>query len=195
MLLQGLQDANCEARSAAIATYWKSTDNRKEQNAGLRSLHMSDPELRERISSFMSILEDEREGVARISALAEEISRTESLPPSEQQLHLRRYRDALLRLVRNQDERFTARVGAPWILTRVLRAGEKDNPDWIPEWRKESLEMLRGRDDALRIVVAINATLGRFPEGSDPRASEIARALIDGLQHASPAVRAMSHTG
>jgi len=194
-LLQGLQSADCEARSAAVATYLRSTDNRKEQNAGVRSLRISDAELRERISSLTSILADEREGVARISALADEISRLDSLRPSEQQLQLRQYRHALLTLIRNPDERLTARVGAPWILTRVLRAGEKNNPDWIPEWRKQSLGMLRGGDDALRIVAAINAALGRLPEGSDPRTSEIAQALMGGLQHDSAVIRSMSIGG
>jgi hypothetical protein len=196
VLLRGQRAAtSCEARRAAIATYLQSGDNRREQNVGLRSLHISDADLRDRLSSLVAILEDDREGAARITKLAEQISATESLRPQDQQAELSRQRDTLLRLSRNPKERFTARVGAPFLLTRVLRAGDKDHPDWVPEWRKESLGMLQGPDDELRIVAAVNATLGRLPEGSDPRGSDIARALIGGLRHASPSIREMSHTG
>ena len=194
-LLEGLQSTSCEARRAEIAAYLGSGDNKRGQNAGLLKLSIADQELRDRVSSLLGIVNDDREGAARIAALAEQISRTESLPPAAQQLQLRQRRDELLRIVRNPDERFTARVGAPWLLTRVLRAGSKDNPGWIPQWRKELEEMLRGRGDSLRVIAAINAALGRFPEGSDPRTSDVSRVLVGGLQSGSPIVREMSHTG
>jgi hypothetical protein len=55
--------------------------------------------------------------------------------------------------------------------------------------------MLQGHDDELRIVAAVNAAIGRLPEGSDPRGSDVARALIGGLRHVSPTIREMSHAG
>jgi hypothetical protein len=195
LLLEGLQSKGCEIRRGAIASYLQSADNQREHNAGLRRLHITDAELRDRVAALMSILDDDRDGAARITTLAEQISTTESLPMADYRLQLPRFRDTLLKLVRSQDEKFTARVGAPWLLIRVLRAGAQDHPDWVPQWRKESLEMLRSRDNNLRVVAAINAGLGRLPEGSDPLASEVVEALISGLQDGSAIVRELSHTG
>ena len=194
-LLKGLQSADCKGRREAITAYLQSADNTSGRNAGLRALRSPDQELQNQASSLLIILEDDRVGASRIAALAEQISRADSLPRSAQQVQLKQHRDELLKIVRDPVERFTARTGAPWLLTRVLRAGEKDNPGWIPQWRKELDEMLKGRDAMLRVVASVNAALGRFPEGSDPHASEVAQALIEGLQNISPVVRDMSYTG
>ena len=159
----------------------------------LRRLRIADAPLKSQISSLLTVLEDDGEGGIRITTLAEEVSRLESLPYVTQQVRLRSYRDELLQIVRDSNEKFRARTGAPWLLTRVLRAGEKDNPDWIPQWRKELEAMLTGQDSELRVVAAVNAALGRFPEGNDPRAWDITQVLIDGLNNASSSVRAMSY--
>jgi hypothetical protein len=83
----------------------------------------------------------------------------------------------------------------PFLLTRLLRAGSDENPDWIPQWQAELEAMLRSSDDALRAVAAVNAAIGRFPEGSDPRTYDVAQALIQGLRSSSSEVRAASDTG
>ena len=175
MLLQGLQGPSCEARRSAIDTYLRSSDNKAGRNTGLRAMTISDPEVRARIGALLQIIEDSRDGVARMTSLAEEISKVGDLPPSAQGPRLRDYRTELLKLVKDPKQTLTARMGAPFLLTRLLRAGSDENPDWIPQWQGELDAMLRSRDDALRAIRGVDAAIGRFPEGSDPRTYDVAR--------------------
>src|SRR5262245_46591965 len=83
-LLRGLQSTSCETRRDAIAAYHRSPDNKTSRNAALRTAQVADPELREQIASVVGIIDDDREGAARITTLVEEISNLASLPDLSQ---------------------------------------------------------------------------------------------------------------
>jgi hypothetical protein len=190
-----VSDGGCEVRQQAISRYSRSDDNERDGNAALkrRSVNTAAP-IKQQVLSILALMEDGREGRAKILALTEKTSQFDKLDRLARNRALEQMRQELLQIIYEPKERVTARVGAPWLLARVVGAAA-DHPNWKIEWAQALGPMLKSPDSALRVVGAATAALHRFPEGSDPNKADIVRPLIDGLSHDSVAVRATAYLG
>jgi hypothetical protein len=194
-LLSALASDGCESHVQAISRYSRSKDNEAGRNAALQQLSAAAiPPIRQQASSVLALMEDGRVGRTKILALTKRVTEFDKLSKDARGRALGQMRQELLRIIHDPKERIAARIGAPWLLARILR-GSADHPEWKTEWAEALATMLRNADASLRVVGAATAALHRFPEGSDPIKADVIRPLINGLDADSVTVRAAAYLG
>lgn len=196
LLLGALTSGDCASRLQAISGYFESDDNEKHRNAGLKRLREKAPTtIREQLSALLVLATDERDGTSKILALTERLGRIGKLDKAGRERELQAVRQELLRIFRDPKEPMGARLAAPWPLVRLIRASEKDHPNWRREWAQLLEPMLRSSESSSRVVGAVTAVSKQFPEGTDPIKADVVRPLIDGLTHESVSVRGAAYRG
>jgi hypothetical protein len=196
LVLAALTSADCTTRLQSISRYSESEDNEKNRNAGLKRLHgKAPPAVRGQLAALLALMNDERNGTAKILVLTDRLGRISKLDRVRRDRELQAVRQELLRIFRDPKELMGARLGAPWPLVRLIRASERDHPDWRAEWAQMLETMLRSSETSSRVVGAVTAVSKQFPEGTDPTKADVVRPLIDGLSHESVSVRSAAYLG
>jgi hypothetical protein len=196
LLLGALTSGDCASRLQAISRYFESDDNEKHRNAGLKRLREKAPTaISAQLSAVLALTTDERDGTNKILALTERLGRIGKLDKAGRERELQAVRQELLRIFRDPKESMGARLAAPWPLVRLIRASEKDHPNWRREWAQLLEPMLRSSESSSRVVGAVTAVSKQFPEGTDPIKADVVRPLLDGLTQESVSVRGAAYRG
>jgi hypothetical protein len=180
----------------AISQYSRSRDNEVDDNAALKRLSATAaPSIQQQTLSVLALMEDGREGRKKILALTQRAAQFDQLSKDVNDSGLEQVRQELLRIVYDPKERMAARIGAPWLLARILLANSTDHPEWKRDWAMALATLLRSSDSPSRVVGGATAALHRFPDGSDPIKADVIKPLIDGLRNDSVTVRAAAYLG